>query len=126
MTLENTEKKAVLIVDDSLLSRKKLGSLIDKDKYRAATAKDGREAVEKIGQEQYDVILLDLLMPGMTGFEVLEYMKENNIGIPAIVVSADIQETTKEKCLSLGAVNFLNKPPQKEALNNAINEAIEK
>jgi CheY-like chemotaxis protein len=113
-------------VDDSILSRKKLGNLVDKERYRTISVKDGREAVEMFGNERVDVMLLDLLMPGMTGFEVLQHMKDNNIEIPTIVVSADIQETTKEKCLRLGAVNFLNKPPKKDDLNNAINQAIEK
>ena len=100
----------ILVVDDSISSRFKIVSMLSSYDFTIFQAKNGIDAVEQIEKIKPDFILLDLLMPEMTGEEVLEYMQKNDIKIPTAILSADIQYSTKEKCIKLGAVNFINKP----------------
>ncbi len=114
----------VLIVDDSKLSRNALGDILKGAGYEILEAKNGIEAVEMATKHAPDCILLDILMPEMDGFEVLKILKEKELNIPAIIHSADIQTTTRQKCFELGAGGFINKPPEKGKLLPAIEEAI--
>lgn len=116
--------KKVLIVDDSLISRRMIRQLISKHNFEIDEAKSGTEALEKIHSEKYDIIFLDLLMPDISGVEVLEKIKEENLELKVIVISADIQETTKAKCKELGAFAFLNKPPKEEELTKVLEQII--
>ena len=101
---------SVLIADDSRTVRKSLASKLQTEGYSVSEAKDGFKAIEMIEAHEPDCVILDLLMPGMSGMEVLEKLKDENIKIPVVVLSADIQNTTREKCMELGAVDFINKP----------------
>lgn len=117
--------KKVLIVDDSLISRRMIRQLIAKWNFDIDEAKNGYEALEKIHSNQYDIVFLDLLMPDISGVNVLEKLNQEHNEIKVVVISADIQETTKERCRQLGAVAFLNKPPKEEELNNVIQQLIQ-
>lgn len=114
----------VLIVDDSKLSRNALSDILTGAGYEVLEACNGIEAVEMAATQAPDCILLDILMPEMDGFEVLKILKDKELNIPAIIHSADIQTTTRQKCFELGAVGFINKPPKKDKLLPAIEEAI--
>jgi twitching motility two-component system response regulator PilH len=83
-------------------------------------ASNGKEAIEKVKELVIDYVILDLLMPEMTGQEALSIIKQQSRNIPVIVISADIQETTKAECMKLGADAFLNKPPAKNDLLNIL------
>jgi CheY-like chemotaxis protein len=127
MTNINIKKEPViLIADDSIISRKKIREMIKNFGAEIIEAVDGREAIKKIITMNIDIVLLDLLMPEVTGFEVLEFMKNNNINVPVIIISADIQETSRNKCLMLGARGFLNKPPKPEELVQIIKKFLSK
>ena len=112
--------KKLLIIDDSLVSRRNLAKQL-RHEYDVVDAPGAQAALEMIPTESPDVILCDLLMPGMDGFEFLESAKD--FGIPVIVLSADIQSTSKERALGLGARCLINKPAQPETLLSALNEA---
>jgi len=107
--------KRILIVDDSSIARdivkKILGAGYEYDK-----AANGEEALSKIRETSPDLVLLDLLMPGIDGFGVLEKLQETGNTIPVLLLSADIQKSTREKALTLGAADLLNKPIDPEAL----------
>ena len=120
--IENS--KTILIVDDSNISRRKIIGLLSPELYTIHEGKNGFDAVNYLSGHKPDCVILDLLMPEMDGFEVLEYMKENDIKVPVVVLSADIQESTKSTCLGLGAFAFLNKPPDKQILNDTVSNAI--
>jgi twitching motility two-component system response regulator PilH len=117
--------KKLLICDDSNFSRKRIIDMIKSDDFEIIEAQDGQQALDKINDKNPDLVLLDLLMPKITGIELLKILKEKNINVPVIVISADIQESTKQECKKLGAIEFLNKPPQKEVLNNSIKAIID-
>ncbi len=67
-----------------------------------------------------DAILLDLLMPRLDGFGALERFQQNGCAVPRIVLTADVQSKSKDRCLELGAVAVLSKPPSEEVLRNVL------
>ncbi len=122
--IERRGKRAkVLVVDDSGLARKMLRMILDGIGHEVIEAKSAAEGLEVAAKEKPDCITSDLLMPGMTGLDFLEAMREQKIRIPVIVMTADIQQDTKDQCMKLGAIAFLNKPPTKESLEEAVGKA---
>ncbi len=82
--------------------------------------------MQKIIDEKPDIILTDILMPEMGGVELLTIIKEKNLGIPVVVVSANVQDTVRQKCLELGATAFFNNPPDEEKLLKYLKECVVK
>lgn len=116
--------KKILIADDSIIFRSGLSNILKSLEHEIILACNGKEAVDLALQESPDLIILDLLMPVLTGQEALEIIKQRSPETPVIILSADIQETTKELCKSLGANEFLNKPPNRELFINAIRKYL--
>lgn len=114
----------VLICDDSQFIRKRLATFLSELNFEITEANDGAEALELLKKENFNLILLDLLMPNVTGKEVLDYIHSNGVKVPVIVLSADIQDTTLEYCKEKGAAAFLNKPPQKNELLDTIKKVL--
>ena len=122
MAIDNKKSamKQILICDDSRLSRKMISDIIKPLNLNIIYATNGKEAMSLISSQKVDCILLDLLMPEMDGFEVLSNLNKAGISTPVIVISSDVQDTTRQKCLSLGAFNLLNKPPKEGELIKAL------
>jgi twitching motility two-component system response regulator PilH len=114
----------VLIADDSFLARQLFIKALKGEGYEVIEAINGQDTMEKVLTQSPDCLLLDLLMPEMDGFAVLKALREEDLSIPVIVVSADVQETSRAKCYELGAVGFLNKPIKKDGILSAIQKAI--
>lgn len=114
----------ILVTDDSQLTRRILRAILMAQGHEVLEAPSGSIALEMIAAENPDCVFLDLLMPDMDGFEVLNILSERGIRIPVVVLTADIQETVREKCIKMGAVYFLNKPPKEEELSAAIRTAL--
>jgi len=108
---------ALLIVDDSSFSRKAmLKSLPEAWDVDITQATNGEEALEALRKGLGEVVLLDLTMPVLDGFGVLEGIRDEGIEAKVVVVSADIQPKAKLRVISLGALAFLQKPFNKESL----------
>jgi CheY-like chemotaxis protein len=122
---QEPDMNSVLIVDDSMISRQMLSKYLAPKGYSIDTAASGEEALEKIPQGSFDVVILDLLMPGISGLEVLERLSREHSKPPVIVLSADIQDSTRKKALVLGARRFLTKPPRPEELQSVVAELME-
>jgi len=112
----------IVVADDSWLTRRVVVGLLEADGHEVVPATNGREAVEAVRRVGAACLILDLLMPEMNGFEVLEALKDD--GVSVIVHTADIQSTTLARCRVLGAAAFLNKPVNEAALLAAVNEAL--
>ncbi len=100
----------VLIADDSMFQRSTLTKAVKSLGYEVIAAKNGRECLDAVAEHAPDVVLLDLNMPVLNGFEVLEALQTQESTVPVVVISADIQESSKERCRNLGARDILSKP----------------
>ncbi len=116
--MTNEQKKILIAEDDPFLS-KVLGSILLEEGFAITKAADGAKALENIKNNNYTLILLDLIMPVKSGFEVLEALKKDNVKTPVLVFSNLSQEKDKEECLALGAKDYFIKS------NISINDVIE-
>lgn len=114
----------ILIIEDSEFTRRIIVRIIKGAGHEVFEACSGLEGVQKAGVHQPDCILLDLLMPELDGFGVLEALKRKGLAIPAIVLSADIQETSRNKCFELGAIDFVKKPPKADNILQSVQKAL--
>lgn len=113
----------LLIADDSAMSRKLVSRALPADwDVEITQAKNGKEALDYCRQGKADVMLLDITMPELDGFGVLEKIKAENLKSVVIVISADIQPKARERVLSLGAVAFVKKPVDKDELRQVLHE----
>jgi len=109
-------KAKILVVDDSGLARRLIRKVLEELGHEVEDASDGAQALERYLLNHHDAVVLDLLMHGMYGVEVLHKLKQLNPDLPVIVVSADIQKTTREQVKEGGAAAMVNKPVTKEQL----------
>ena len=109
----------LLIVDDSAFSRKATRMILERLGHQVEEAKDVPQALELIATRDYQCVLTDLLMPGLTGFDLLERACKLS-RVPVAVVTCDVQQTTRQRCLQLGAATVVNKPVDETKLAQAI------
>ncbi len=121
------EGKLILIVDDNPENRKVLGSLLTKNGYEVGSASDGFKALKFIENIMPDLILLDVMMPGMDGFEVCKKLKSNitTKHIPIIFLTAKTNTADIVKGFKLGGVDYVSKPFNSEELLARVNTHIE-
>jgi len=102
----------ILVVDDSEVLRRIVVFNLVKNGYTVSEASDGEEALQKLKESTPDLVILDIMMPKMNGFEVLKVMKqdENLSKVPVIVLTAKGGENDLQEGLKLGADIFLTKP----------------
>jgi len=122
------EQIKVLLVDDDERNIFALSAYLKAKKIKVETASDGKECLEKLQQIQVDVILLDMMMPVMDGFETLEVMRKDEqlkytkvIALTALAMKGDM-----ERCIDAGADDYCTKPVDIDVLVNKINALINK
>jgi len=116
-------KKSILVVDDELSIIKLLRANLEDCGYRVLAAMDGAEAVRTFEKEQFDLVILDITMPKMDGFDVCRRLREWS-KIPIIMLSARGDEMDKVKCLELGADDYITKPFGLNELKARINAVL--
>ncbi len=118
----------VLIVDDSLINRTALAQGLEQQGCIIALAEDGRKALEIMQKEAFDLVLLDILMPKMDGYQVLEHMKNDPAlrDIPVIVISAIDEMDSAVRCIEMGAEDYLARPFDIVLLRARIGASLEK
>lgn len=118
----------ILVVDDDRMNRLTLKHAIERLGHTSAAAEDGRQALEMLGAGVYDVVLLDIMMPEMDGFEVLSHIKaDSNLrDIPVIVISGLEEMGSAARCIELGAEDYLTKPFNSVLLNARLTASLEK
>ena len=121
------KKKLILIVDDNSENRKVLGNLLIKNGYEVGSANDGYKALKFIENIKPDLILLDIMMPGMDGFEVCEKLKADmeTSYIPIIFLTAKTNSEDIVKGFKVGGVDYVSKPFNSEELLARVNTHIE-
>jgi two-component system, NtrC family, nitrogen regulation response regulator NtrX len=116
----------ILIIDDEKIIRSTLREILEFEKYQIDEAQDGLEGLEKIKNNDYDVILCDIKMPKMDGMEVLEKAKELDKETQFIMVSAHGDIDTAVQSTKMGAFDFIQKPPDLNRLLVSVRNALEK
>ena len=100
----------VLLVDDSGLARRSTRRVLEAAGYDVVEADDGLAALERFAIDKPDVVLLDLVMKGMYGLDVLAKLIELDPAVRVIVMSADVQTSSRDLVKEAGAAGFINKP----------------
>jgi two-component system chemotaxis response regulator CheY len=100
----------ILVVDDSALARRRARGILEEAGYQVVEAEDGMTAIESYFVAKPDLVLLDLVMKGMYGLEVLTKLREIDHQALVIIVSADVQTSSHDLVTQAGAAGFLSKP----------------
>lgn len=114
----------VLVVDDSGLARRRLRSMLEDAGFTVIEAEDGMSAIERYFIAKPDVVLLDLVMKGMYGLEVLTKLREMDPDARVIVVSADVQTSSHDLVSAAGAAGFLMKPVDAQQVLEMVRSAL--
>jgi len=115
----------ILVVDDSGLARRRARSILEGAGYEVLEAEDGMSALEHYFVSRPDVVVLDLVMKGMYGLDVLAKLREMDESAKVIVVSADVQTSSQQMVSDAGASGFLIKPLEAEQILALIRTALE-
>ncbi|QIA06531.1 response regulator [Draconibacterium halophilum] len=106
----------ILLVEDNLLNQKVVIFNLKKYNYNVIPVTNGPEAIEKVKQHTYDLVLMDIMLPEMDGYEITavirEYEKENGVKkpVPIIAITANTLDNDRDKCFSVGMNEYLSKP----------------
>ena len=121
-------KGHILVVDDDPLNRMQLLQGLQQQGYSTAQAEDGEQALQSLGQGSFDLVILDILMPNLDGFEVLSRMKDDGAlrDIPVVVISALDEMDSVVKCIIMGAEDYLSKPFDPTLLEARVGACLEK
>ena len=118
----------ILIIEDEAAIRRVLTKILseENDSYKVEEAEDGLQGVEKVKNEDYDLILCDIKMPKMDGVEVLEAVKKIKPEIPMVMISGHGDLETAINTMRLGAFDYISKPPDLNRLLNTVRNALDK
>jgi PleD family two-component response regulator len=116
MKITQNEVKTILVVDDNSDNLRLLAAILKESQYKIRLAPNGERALATIHKEAPDLILLDVMMPAMDGFEVCRLLKadQETAGIPVIFISALDETIDKVKAFSIGGVDYITKPFKSE------------
>ncbi|MES2763579.1 MAG: ATP-binding protein [Bacteroidota bacterium] len=121
-TMIETNMK-VLVVEDNILNQKLAGFILNDWGFEYDICNNGKLATEKLKTHTYDIILMDIQMPEMNGYEATEYIrKQLNLTIPVLAMTAHALPGEREKCLSFGMTDYISKPIKEADLRNLISK----
>jgi two-component system chemotaxis response regulator CheY len=116
--------KTVLVVDDSGFTRRMLRRMLEDGGFQVEEARGGSEAMEKYLTAKPDVVLLDIVMSDMGGFEVLGKLREIDPHATVLMATADIQNMTRDEAINAGAAGVVNKPFKPEEVLDEVRRLI--
>jgi len=120
------KQKYILLVDDEVNARVVFSDVLRGEGYRVKEVKDGYEAIKAIERESFDLALVDLRMPKMSGIEVLENIKKKKPQVPVIIYSGYITPSTAVEAMRKGAFDYISKLSSLEELKLSIKRALTK
>lgn len=118
-------RRCILVVDDDVMNLKRTKMILEKH-YDLVLAESGEEALDKLKRESIDLILLDIAMPGMNGIQTFKRLKEDDVEIPVIFLTASGDEDDVMTAIRLGAANYLKKPFMPKELLERVAKEFEK
>jgi twitching motility two-component system response regulator PilH len=113
----------ILIVDDARWQRAHLHLILTSAGHEVIQAADGAEGLDRL-EDAPDAVICDLLMPNLDGFGFLAGARQRGVTIPIVIASADVQRTSRERCMELGARAFVAKPYQARDILDAVGTAM--
>ena len=116
----------ILVVDDEEIVIRSCLRILGGDEYQVEAVQDGREALRKIEENPYDVMILDIMMPNMDGLEVLRRVKETHPDVDVIMVTGLSQIDTAVQAMKLGAFDYISKPFEPDELKLVVQRALER
>lgn len=114
----------ILIVDDSGFARRTLRQLLEAVGNSIEEASNGNDALERYFLKKPDMVLLDMVMEGMNGMEVLARLKELDPNARVVIATADVQSSTRTEAQEAGALGFINKPFEREQVLTAVSNVL--
>ena len=122
------QQYSILIVGDNEMNRDLLTRRLERQGYRVTAAIDGRQALEFLVHERFNLVLLDIMLPVINGYQVLERMKADQSlkHIPVIITTALDEADGKAKCIDLGAEDYLTKPFNPVTLKSRISDCLDR
>lgn len=123
-SVATNDKKKVLVVDDSSIVRNYIEKICS-PRYNTLLANGGEAALDIIKKDEVDLILLDLMMPGVDGFAVLDYLKDNNSNIPVIIISGDTTKETIDRAFTYSVIDMIEKPFPEKTILDKISRVLE-
>jgi len=120
-----TEKGTIHIIDDEPIIHEVLGDLLTSEGYAVVNSSNGEEALEKHSPQAYELILLDLLMPGMDGIEVLKRLKKIDPHSVIIIITAYASVESAISAMKMGAFDYVLKPFEIPEMLNVIRQALD-
>ena len=117
------DKKSLLIVDDDIAHRTMLRILLDWQ-YAISEADDGSTAIEKVSKQNFDMILMDIRMPGVSGLEALDQIRSLRPDVPILMMTAYFSDVIADQAKDRGAFGCLGKPFNFEELRQTIQQAV--
>lgn len=114
----------ILVVDDSRLTRRIICKALTDAGHDVSQAVNGQEGLEAFREGEFDLVLSDLLMPVMDGFQFAEKIRSESPSTPIIISTADIQESSQERCREIGVSRILNKPAKAETITSTVEELL--
>ena len=117
---------SILVVDDNEMNRDLLTRRLEGQGYQVTTAVDGQQALDVLSRETFNLVLLDIMLPVINGYQVLERMKadQKSSHIPVIITTALDEADGKAKCIELGADDYLTKPFNPVTLKSRITDCL--
>ena len=116
----------ILIVDDEEIVIRSCRRILGDSMYVVDSAHDGQEALRKVDETEYDLIILDIMMPGIDGLEVLQHVKERHPDVDVIMMTGLSEIQTAVKAMKLGALDYLSKPFDPDELKHVVDRALER
>jgi DNA-binding SARP family transcriptional activator len=117
-------QKLVLLIEDAPLNQKVVTTMLERSGYEVVLAEDGAQALLQMGKHRFAIILLDLTLPRLSGFDVLEVMKENADLTPVIVLTGAQDADAEARALELGAADYIRKPVNQAVLVKRIENVL--
>jgi len=114
----------ILVVDDSGFARRSLKQLLEGAGHTVEEAKDGHDALERYFLNKPDLVMLDMVMEGMNGMEVLEKLRELDREAKVVIATADVQTSTRAQAQATGASGFITKPFDREEVLKTVSTVL--
>ena len=126
--METKKQFKVLVVEDNAINQLLISTILNLEGFKVVVADNGNIAIDIFIKSDFDIILMDLMMPEMNGYDATEYIRkkltDKKSTIPIIAVSADVSKDVKDKCKAVGMNDFISKPYDAKHLLQIINKTI--